>query len=61
MNEIANPHTGPNATPYTMIGSDDAGVTDPPIGISKSFNCESTNANARQMPPEDILRIYSRD
>ena len=43
-----------------MIGSVDAGVTDPPIGISKSFSCERTNASARQTPPVDILKIFSR-
>jgi hypothetical protein len=43
-----------------MMGNVEAGVTVPPIGISKSFNCESTNANARHTPPVDILRIFSR-
>ena len=43
-----------------MIGSVDAGVTVPPIGISKSFNCESTNASARHTPPVAILKIFSR-
>src|SRR5574344_2539733 len=53
------PHTGPKAIPKIITGRQDAGVTEPPIGISKSLTCDRMKLSARHTPPDVILRIFS--
>jgi hypothetical protein len=47
------PAAGPNAKPYAMIGSIDAGVTVPPYGILKSGMYDSRKLAATHSAPMD--------